>query len=195
MANYHFDTGRYPTALGSLIPEGDECPIGQGEANGDLVAALRALDLDTVFAPRKIIDRGMAAACHAGLWLIHNQLDESHQISQDLHNSTGSFWHGIMHRREGDFSNAKYWFRSMGEHPVLAELGRDVAEIVGDVPSDKSSLVDAAGRLDPFVFVDWCQAAARGDHSHDAALGKLTRREWERLFDWCFRQATSAATR
>jgi len=189
MSQFNFDTSNYPTSLGSLIPECDECPIGEGDANGDMVGALRALDLDTVFTPEKIVDYDMARACHAGLWLIHNFLDESHEISQDLKNSTGSFWHGIMHRREGDFSNAKYWFRSTGAHPVLEELGGDVAEIVGDIPQDRSSLVDENGSLDPFLFIDWCNDAARGESSHEAALRKLTRREWERLFDWCYRQA------
>ncbi len=191
MSAYTFDTGRYPTGLGSLIPECDECPIDAGHANGEVIAALEALDLDQAFLPRRILDRDMARACHAGLWLIHNFLDESHHISQDLKNPTGSYWHGIMHRREGDFSNAKYWFRNAGEHPVLDDLGDDVAEIIGELPAAKSLLADSSGRFDPLVFVDWCIASARGDDTQDEALRRLTRREWERLFDWCFRQATA----
>src|SRR5262245_21627515 len=46
----------------------------------------------------------------AGLWLYHDWLDESHRISQSLDTPTGSFWHAIMHRRERDFSNSKYWY-------------------------------------------------------------------------------------
>lgn len=193
MPDSTFDTSRYPTGLGSLIPECDECPIGAGHPNGDMIGALRALDLDTVFMPRRIFDRDMARACHAGLWLIHNFLDESHHISQDLKNPTGSYWHAIMHRREGDFSNAKYWFREAGEHPVLQELGGDVTEIVGAAPTERSSLLDAAGSLDPFALVDWCSAATRGDDAQQQALCRLTRREWERLFDYCYRHAVGEA--
>src|SRR5690348_16418541 len=47
-----------------------------------------------------------AKAMLAGLWLWHDWLDESHRISQSLSSATGSFWHAIMHRREGDFSNS-----------------------------------------------------------------------------------------
>jgi hypothetical protein len=34
-----------------------------------------------------------AQAMLAGLWLWHDWLDESHAISQALHDATGSFWH------------------------------------------------------------------------------------------------------
>src|SRR4051812_40242009 len=46
----------------------------------------------------------------AGLWLYFDWLDESHRVSQSIDTPTGSFWHAIMHRREGDFSNSKYWY-------------------------------------------------------------------------------------
>ena len=45
--------------------------------------------------------------CLSGLWLVAGDIDESHTISQDLGSAEGSFLHGIMHRREGDFGNAK----------------------------------------------------------------------------------------
>jgi hypothetical protein len=46
--------------------------------------------------------------CLSGLWLLAGDLDQSHSISQDLTSAEGSFWHGIMHRREADFGNAKF---------------------------------------------------------------------------------------
>lgn len=189
MNHQSFDTSQFPTGLGMLIPPDEICPVGAGEHTPDIYPELKDLDLDKVFAPRTIVDRDMARACASGLWLIHGYLDESHEISQDLKTPTGSFWHGIMHRREGDFSNAKYWFRSAGDHPVLDELAADAAEIIGEPPAERATLLDAEGRFDPMTFVDWCQASARGDHSQDADLERLTRREWERLFAWCYRQA------
>src|SRR3954447_17397484 len=39
----------------------------------------------------------------AGLLLWHDCLDRSHEISQSISSESGSYWHAIMHRREGDF--------------------------------------------------------------------------------------------
>lgn len=50
----------------------------------------------------------------AGLLLWNGDLDASHTISQHIEDITGSYWHGIMHRMEPDYSNAKYWFRKVG---------------------------------------------------------------------------------
>ena len=57
-------------------------------------------------------------ALASALWLYGSDLDRSHTISQGIEDSTGSFWHGIMHRREGDFSNSHYWMHRAIAHPL-----------------------------------------------------------------------------
>lgn len=47
--------------------------------------------------------------CAALLYI--DELDRAHEIAQNDPSPLGAYWHGVMHRREGDFSNAKYWFR------------------------------------------------------------------------------------
>src|SRR5258708_4521332 len=74
----------------------------------------------------------------AGLWLYVDNLEKSHAVSQGIETATGSYWHGIMHRREGDFSNSHHWMRKAREHPLIAELESD-----GFV-----DLVSAAGGVD-----------------------------------------------
>ncbi len=180
-----FDRSAYPAGLSRWITASDAAPLDAGRPNGAAAAALAALDLDAAFAPHKITDRAMARACHSGLWLLHNFLDESHKISQEIETATGSFWHGIMHRREGDFGNAKYWFRRVGNHPVYAPL----ADAAHEIAPDEFARVS---EWDPFDFVDRCEAAVRRGSSPAETLGRVCRREWELLFDFSYRSAVDA---
>jgi hypothetical protein len=43
---------------------------------------------------------------------------------------------------------------------------------------------------DPFRFVDLVAAAARGKSSSEQLCRQIQRREWELLFDYCFRETT-----
>jgi hypothetical protein len=76
----------------------------------------------------------------SGLYLWNGSLDNSHNISQDLENSTGSYLHGILHRIEPDFSNAKYWFRMAGGHPVGELLQQKTLELLREPTSGNEAL-------------------------------------------------------
>src|SRR5579871_5932029 len=96
-------------------------PVAEGGPSGaaKLLAGLKAEQLFGI--PVKHPDDALAAL--SGLWLWVDALDECHKIAQDLVSPTGSFWHAIMHRREGDFSNSKYWYHRCPNHHVIKMLG------------------------------------------------------------------------
>ncbi|MFD2114686.1 hypothetical protein ACFSTH_02935 [Paenibacillus yanchengensis] len=65
----------------------------------------------------------------AALHLLNDDLDLSHSYAQQIeHDRTGAYWHGIMHRMEGDYPNAKYWFRQAMPHPISDKVARLVAQ-------------------------------------------------------------------
>ena len=183
-----FNPTLYAPAIADLLHEPWTPPLDTGMPNSDVRARLEALANDNAFAPHRVRDRGMADACRAGLWLYYNFLDESHRISQELHSPTGSYWHALMHRREPDFSNAKYWFRHVGEHPIYEPLRRAAAELAEDAPPSCDFLRTQTA-WDPFAFVDLCAAVLVGRAPCEELCKQTQKREWELLFDWCYRQA------
>lgn len=140
-------------------------------------------------------ERGFASACLAGLWLCHGFFDESHAISQDLDTLEGSFWHGILHRREPDYGNAKYWFRRVPAHPVFAELHAAALAVpapAGPAADFRSALVGRKA-WDPFAFVDLCELAGRrGTAELVRYCGDIQRAEWKLLFAYCHERAFSS---
>jgi len=188
----------YPEQLTALIPEGSEMELAAGRPAESLREALARFDLAAAIAPRKLADRSLADACRAGLWLAHHFLDESHQISQNMEMPTGSFWHAIMHRREGDFGNAGYWFRRVGDHAVFVPLQNAASEIIaaaGAVDDPALMRLAQAKQWDPQAFVDLVRGAVTQQTNSTSAkmCRQIARREWELLLDYCYRGAVGPA--
>ncbi len=173
-----FQPSAYGPVLAPLV-SGDRCrALDAGRADSAMRHALELATVEAAFAQAPVSNRDMAACCIAGVWLAHDFLDESHAISQRVETPTGAFWHGVMHRREGDFSNAKYWFRRVGSHDVFEALAANVAELDGE--------------FDPFAFVDACQAALRTGGASADFCRRVQQLEWELLFEHCYRHAVGA---
>jgi hypothetical protein len=133
-----------------------------------------------------------AEAMLAGLWLWHDALDRSHTISQALKGETGSFWHAIMHRREGDFDNARYWYARCRHHPALARIPAEAAAEVEHKPELLAfDRVVRGGSWDGSAFVDRVEDVYQDESDpRFSAVVRLQRIEWRVLFEHCALAAT-----
>jgi hypothetical protein len=188
---YSVDPDKFGPAIAALVTDRLP-PLGPGAPNEALRPRLAALDLETAFAGKTIADEDAARCCLSALWLAHDFLDESHRISQEIDMIDGSYWHGIMHRREPDFGNAKYWFHRVPRHAVFQSLAEAARELVAGKTLDSAAAYLATQTTwDPFRFVDLCEAIARGRSNSETLAREIARAEWRLLFDYCYRQATA----
>jgi hypothetical protein len=189
-----FDPARYTAPVARLLAEPRWNELGPGRPNQGVQAELSRLAPADLFAGSELADPQMAAACLAGLWLYHDFLDESHRLSQDSDDVSFRFWHGIIHRREPDYGNAKYWFRRVGNHPIYGRL-LDEARALGR--NDPAAASDPAMRRllaertwDGPAFVDLCEAALTDRPAIEPLCRGIQVCEWRLLFDFCYRKAT-----
>lgn len=186
-----FDPSAYGPWFYELLKEPRLNSLGVGASNWEARPVLSAADLRRVFDPHTVTDEEMGQACLAGVWLYHDFLDESHQISQAIPTPEGSYWHAIIHRREGDFWNSKYWFRRVGEHPVFGDLHRAAARLASSAAVADESIAFLTGQSawNPFDFVDLCENVLNTAGALEMLCRRIQQREWELLFDYCFRRA------
>jgi hypothetical protein len=161
----------YPSLIAELLAVPCRMPLGPGAPDRG-ANKLRDTDVTSLFVPAAVRDANMARACIAGLWLRFNCLDESHGVSQEIDTPEGSFWHAILHRREPDAGNSKYWWRRVGSHPVLRQL-------VEEAPTLGYSYTT------PDAFVDHCERIRDTGAEAEQVAERIQELEWRLLFDWC----------
>ena len=118
--------------------------------------------LDRELAPifREVnFSKDVETSIRAAIYLWHDHLSESHRLAQDVDTPDGSLVHGIMHRREPDYTNAEYWFRRTGRHESFDELGRAAWELLQGRHPEVCGRVSKAGQWDPFAFLQLCEGA------------------------------------
>lgn len=164
---------QYPIAIAELIPNSRLPVLGPGTPDGSVHTKLVAIKPESLGI---VQNRSAAMACLSGLWLLHDYLDESHTISQDISQWYGSHWHAIMHRREPDAWNSKYWWQRVGRSPIFREM-IDQSPAIGYTYST------------PNDFVDFCERHRDTGSAEEMIARRVQLLEWRLLFDWCFREA------
>ena len=142
----------------------------------------------------------------AALYLFNDDLDPSHEICQrfDRECIPANYWHGIIHRREPDFPNAKGWYGRAESWTGLLQIRdrvQDVLERVllmpeyGEARDTAFRLkqhLDTTGNWDPGYFVDMCadyREKASPDRTEGALLQEIQEAEMVAALDWTYRCA------
>jgi hypothetical protein len=153
--------------------------------NWEWSSKIREASDETISGGAPIRDAGMFALVRGALLCAADALDPAHRIFQEDSTSLGSYWHGIMHRREGDFENARHWFRTAGQLPSFGKMQQ--------AAGPESPTMARQETWDPYLFTGMCEQAKFGAHEMTAECVALQRAEFEVLFDYCWRQAVGAS--
>ncbi|MFD0671551.1 hypothetical protein [Cohnella sp. GCM10027633] len=142
------------------------------------IAALSEESLAGSFPDGKLSAPAWKAALH--LW--NDDLEAAHELVQELRSPTGSVLHGIVHRREGDYDNARYWFVRSGDHPAYHGLQARATALLEQAkqPAGKLSPALASmqgqGSWNPSLFANAIEIHETTMNGDDAGLRELLER-------------------
>jgi hypothetical protein len=116
-----------------------------------------------------------------GLLYAVDALDAGHRFFQDDSSDLGAYWHGMMHRREADFDNARYWFRRAGRLSFFAELHRQAFSHSADMARQDN--------WDAYLLTGLCEQSKFGATELTRECVALIQAEFHAAFDYTWRQA------
>src|SRR5260370_30612098 len=140
-----------------LIATAELPELGPGRRGGVQAEAALNKALDELFRGVKLAAENQQLIRSLVL-LWHDHLDAGHTIAQNIDGADGAFVHGIMHRREPDYGNAKYWVWGVGGDPAVPEVGtRGTTFLETKGERDLRDKLWRGGEWGAVVFVDCCE--------------------------------------
>jgi len=124
----------------------------------------------------------------SALYLCFDCFDEAHNIAQDHDGLIGNWLHAILHRREPDAGNSKYWYARIKISPKISQgIGGEALKILRAHPSKElesfQKKLSKSGEWAPEAFVDLCDKIRQEDSALPAyqALAQIQDVEWQGL--------------
>jgi hypothetical protein len=76
---------------------------------------------------------GMPVYLQALWWDAKGDWHKAHSLVDDLEDNTGCWVHAYLHRKEGDISNADYWYRNAHKQRPAVSLEEEWKTIVTEL--------------------------------------------------------------
>jgi hypothetical protein len=173
---------------------GDDTSLGPAlvQEKPRLPKLARGLSEPAVAAMFPSVAHPKRLAMAAGLLQVHDFWEASHDAAQQADDKgergTSAYWHGIAHRREPDSSNAAYWFRRVGRHPVFVPLAQAARPLFDqeDAPELAEKLMPG-NAWNPTAMTELCTTAKAGTPRERLA------RRIQRLEMWLLLEASFTA--
>lgn len=158
----------------------------------DLLAKLKSFPAP-LLAPDKIQDPGLSdgiaslflhPAIEALLHILNHDLPSAHFLVRHMQSPPayeGMYVHGILHRIEGDFNNARAWYSDVGEWEGFSRFWGS-EDAAGEEGGQKLPRQMGARK-----FLDRVERCAKsgGKEEDVESLRLKSRAELENLLDWC----------
>ncbi len=148
-----------------------------------------------------------ARLVQAGLYQRIDDLEACHTICQEVSRdrpcAEADYLHGIVHRREPDFQNARGWFRKAGGLGMFSEIREQVVGYLlrvlqipdfgkaRDVALEFLRHLEDRKTWDPLYFLELClHNTQNGMPEETRLMEEIQEIEFRVLFDWTYRSAT-----
>jgi hypothetical protein len=133
----------------------------------------------------KIAALSLHPTLEVGLHILNQDLPSAHFLVRHMQSApafAGMYLHGILHRIEGDFDNARAWYSDVRETDVYKEVwgSRGIGWKELEEGGKKEDLDDGQKFLDA---VQQCKESAGQDEREE--LEAESKREIDTVFKWC----------
>ncbi len=123
----------------------------------------------------------------AVLGLRIGSIDRAHEIVQHGSTPMDRYLHGVVHRIEGDFWNAQYWFQQVDDSELLVSIGHEVLSTLQSInllrTSKSIKILDDQKRFSAHSLVDAQAALPKKSTSNERALiQQIAQAEWDAIW-------------
>ena len=78
----------------------------------------------------EIPPNGISQLLEALWWEKKGDWTQAHEITQEIHTKDAALIHAYLHRREGDLSNAYYWYQRAGKSAFDGTMDEEWEQLV-----------------------------------------------------------------